>query len=551
MDYNIIDDMKKKKEKITMFELSKLKHQQKLLLKELNVVPSSTLPNVVLSKAANDSGQPPPGRVEAIDAVLIGDGSNSHTPPFLLTYEIYNRNIHNCLINSRESSNIIPVSICSKLNIEPQKSAIHIVQLDRTKVQVLGEINFVTIRLSVDPRVVQRIDILIADIPEFIGLILSRDWSEKLHGYISTGWSHMWLPYNGKPNQIKIDREKHMTHTVTEFEQENQPIAFNNNILGNYSSESFFGNFTAQPSPFSSLVQELISQFLAFNISPIPRSQNAATDLLANVASKLLPSEDYSPDRFLVELIFRPSIPDNVTNWRVFNHDEDILNFLNFDKSCDYQIIDESDHELQIKEKQEENSIPKPVVKLEDLFYIKDMFKQVTNSKLQSSTLRFELINLGTEENPQKINLGLGHSLEERKSFIRLLQKKNVFTWKYDDLKTYDASIIQHTIPMLSEQKPVQQKLRKIHPNLESQIKTELNKLLKAKIIFPVRHSNRVSNMVPVRKKNGDIRICIDFRNLNKASQKDNFPLPTMEQTLHSIAGSELMSFLDGFSGYN
>jgi len=61
----------------------------------------------------------------------------------------------------------------------------------------------------------------------------------------------MWLPYKGKPNQIKIDREKHMTHTVTEFEQENQPIAFNNNILGNYSSESFFGNFTAQSSPFS------------------------------------------------------------------------------------------------------------------------------------------------------------------------------------------------------------------------------------------------------------------------------------------------------------
>ena len=57
--------------------------------------------------------------------------------------------------------------------------------------------------------------------------------------------------------------------------------------------------------------------------------------------------------------------------------------------------------------------------------------------------------------------------------------------------------------------------------------------------------------MVPVRKKNGDIRICIDFRNLNKACLKDNFPLPTMEQILQKVAGSELMSFLDGFSGYN
>ena len=140
--------MKKTKANITMFELSKLKHQQKLLLKELNAVPSSPLPS---TKAASDSGQPPSGRVEATDTILIGDRSNSHTPPFLLTYEIYNRNLHNFLIDSGASSNIMPASVCSKLNIEPQKSSIHIVQLDRTKVQVLGEINSVTIRLSADP----------------------------------------------------------------------------------------------------------------------------------------------------------------------------------------------------------------------------------------------------------------------------------------------------------------------------------------------------------------------------------------------------------------
>ena len=106
---------------------------------------------------------------------------------------------------------------------------------------------------------------------------------------------------------------------------------------------------------------------------------------------------------------------------------------------------------------------------------------------------------------------------------------KSIFAWNYEDLKTYDTSIIQHTIPMISDERPIQQKLRKINPNLESQIKFELNKLLKAKIIFPVRHSRWVSNLVPVRKKNGDIQICIDFRNLNKACQKDNFALPPME----------------------
>jgi hypothetical protein len=65
--------------------------------------------------------------------------------------------------------------------------------------------------------------------------------------------------------------------------------------------------------------------------------------------------------------------------------------------------------------------------------------------------------------------------------------------------------------------KPFKQNLRKMHPNLEPRVKAELNKLLVAKIIFTVRHMQWIYNLVPVRKNNGDIRLCIDFRNLNRA----------------------------------
>src|SRR3984885_5117318 len=127
-----------------------------------------------------------------------------------------------------------------------------------------------------------------------------------------------------------------------------------------------------------------------------------------------------------------------------------------------------------------------PVVKLEDLYDLNDRFKSSTNSKLQSSTLNYELINLGTNAKPQNINLGLGLAPEEKLAYIRLLrQYKNVFAWNYDELKTYDTSIIQHTIPMIDNEKPVQQTLRKIHPNLVNQIKNELNNLLKARKISP------------------------------------------------------------------
>lgn len=94
---------------------------------------------------------------------------------------------------------------------------------------------------------------------------------------------------------------------------------------------------------------------------------------------------------------------------------------------------------------------------MEDLYDFKDRFKKITNSKSQSSTLRFEVVNLGTTENPQNVNLGLGLSREERKSFIKLLKTyKSVFSWDYSDLKTYDSSVIQHTIPMTYNEKLVQ-----------------------------------------------------------------------------------------------
>jgi hypothetical protein len=98
---------------------------------------------------------------------------------------------------------------------------------------------------------------------------------------------------------------------------------------------------------------------------------------------------------------------------------------------------------------------------------------------------------------------------------------------------------------------PFQQKLRKMHPKLESTVQKELNKILSDKIIFFVRHTQWVSNLVPFHKKNGEIRLCVNFRNLNRASDKDNYLVPPMEQILQQVFGSERLSLLDGFSGYN
>jgi hypothetical protein len=115
---------------------------------------------------------------------------------------------------------------------------------------VLGELKDVLIRLSSNAKVHQTIDIIVVDILKSYGMLLSRDWSEKLNVYFSIDRSHIWLPYNGQPNKIKVDREHHIKHTVTYLNDPNEPIMFNNCILGNYCFDSFFGNFHCKTSPF-------------------------------------------------------------------------------------------------------------------------------------------------------------------------------------------------------------------------------------------------------------------------------------------------------------
>jgi hypothetical protein len=75
--------------------------------------------------------------------------------------------------------------------------------------------------------------------------------------------------------------------------------------------------------------------------------------------------------------------------------------------------------------------------------------------------------------------------------------------------------------------------------------------MVDAGIIAPIRYSSWMSNLAVVRKKNGDIRLCVDFRNLNLLSLKDNYPLPNMEHLLQRVTGAGMMSMLDGFSRYN
>ena len=99
--------------------------------------------------------------------------------------------------------------------------------------------------------------------------------------------------------------------------------------------------------------------------------------------------------------------------------------------------------------------------------------------------------------------------------------------------------------------KPIRQRQCWLNLKYSLLVKEEIDKLLNIGFIYPVPFSEWMSPIVIVPEKNGKIRICQDFRALNKATKKDYFPLPFTDAILDVVAGHECYSFLDGFSGYN
>ena len=114
-----------------------------------------------------------------------------------------------------------------------------------------------------------------------------------------------------------------------------------------------------------------------------------------------------------------------------------------------------------------------------------------------------------------------------------------------------DLEIAQHHIDTHSHIMPIKQKLRCMRTEWLLTIKEEVTKRLKVGFIKLMHQAERIANVVPVPKKDGNIRMCVDFRDLNKACPNDDFPLPHVDVLMNNTASSALMPFMDGFFEYN
>ncbi|RVW20218.1 Retrovirus-related Pol polyprotein from transposon 297 [Vitis vinifera] len=144
------------------------------------------------------------------------------------------------------------------------------------------------------------------------------------------------------------------------------------------------------------------------------------------------------------------------------------------------------------------------------------------DERVSPATRDVETVDFGTEDQPREPKIGSPLSTDERDGLIHLLRSNlDVFAWSYEDMPGLDPFIV----------------------------KEEIQKQLSIGFISMVEYPEWLANVVPVPKKDGKVRVCVDFRDLNKASPKDDFPSHTL--ICWSIASQAIRCCLSwmGFQG--
>jgi hypothetical protein len=148
----------------------------------------------------------------------------------------------------------------------------------------------------------------------------------------------------------------------------------------------------------------------------------------------------------------------------------------------------------------------------------------------------------------RKVIIGPNLSKEEEAKLVETLAKnKYIFAWSASDLKGVSIDIIQHALDINPKMKTRKQQQRKMSEDRILAAKAEVQRLLDTNVIREVKYSKWLANVILVPKKNGKMRICIDFIDLNKACKKDPFLLPRIDAFVDKAAECQRFSFLDCF----
>ncbi|GKV24835.1 hypothetical protein SLEP1_g34389 [Rubroshorea leprosula] len=163
-----------------------------------------------------------------------------------------------------------------------------------------------------------------------------------------------------------------------------------------------------------------------------------------------------------------------------------------------------------------------------------------------------EEINLGSESAPKVTFISDSLEPQTRDQIVRLLHEfKDCFAWDYSEMLGLDRKLVEHKPPIAEGFRPHKQPPRCMSVEVTLKVKEEIERLVKARFIRTCRYAEWLSNVVPMLKKNGKLRVCVDFRNLNLATPKDEYSMPIADLLIDGVARHKILFFMDGHSGYN
>ncbi|KAI5323854.1 hypothetical protein L3X38_032927 [Prunus dulcis] len=111
----------------------------------------------------------------------------------------------------------------------------------------------------------------------------------------------------------------------------------------------------------------------------------------------------------------------------------------------------------------------------------------------------------------------------------------------YHEMPGLDRGLVEHKLLIKEGYLPVKQARRRMSMETELKVKEEIERLVKAGFIRPVIYSDWLSNIVPVlKRKTWAVRICVDYRNLNEASPKDEYSKPMAGMLVDGVAHNQM-----------
>jgi ribonuclease HI len=194
MTYNVVEDLSKLRITFPFTEVVKIPQQRENILKLLDD-PSEREEVVVTSPKQSQSQS---------TAKLRGK-----IPPFYISIENHDVALHNCLVDTGATNNIMPLAVMEALGMSCTKyyeTGESIYAIDSRKVPAYGEIKDFYAWITTTPHIITVFNIIVVDLPPTYGVVLGRDWTSMIGGYIMNDGSCMMLP--GKEGaMIKVPRE--------------------------------------------------------------------------------------------------------------------------------------------------------------------------------------------------------------------------------------------------------------------------------------------------------------------------------------------------------